>query len=78
MNSFLSGILTLASIIATMTTAPHIPIEEESRFSDVNCQFEERRRNHHASNAHHFGKKIDLGENNKLQKNCKIAINQKL
>jgi hypothetical protein len=43
MNRFLSGILTLVSIVATMTTASHIPLEGESGFSEVHSQLEERR-----------------------------------
>jgi hypothetical protein len=56
MNKFLSGILIIASMATTMTTANHIPFDEEFRFSDDNPQFEGRR-SHHASNMHFRGKK---------------------
>ena len=43
MNRLLSGIFTLASIAATMTTASQIPIEGESRLPQNNPKLEERR-----------------------------------
>ena len=43
MNKLFSGILTLASIVATTTTASHIPIERESRLSEDSSKVEGRR-----------------------------------